>query len=57
LIPFSRVIWGEEKGRDCVLFMDWGQSQILGILVPFLNVDATELIKIVKSLITLGLWN
>ena len=34
--------------------MDWGQSQILVTPVPFLNVDATKLIKIGKSLITLG---
>ncbi|MDU7936646.1 MAG: hypothetical protein E7J36_06360 [Veillonella sp.] len=34
--------------------MDWGQSQILVTLVPFLNVDATKLIKIGKSLITSG---
>ena len=34
--------------------MDWGQSQILVTLVPFLNVDATKLIKIDKSLITSG---
>ena len=47
----------KKKGRDCVLFMDWGQSQILVTLGPFLNVDATKLIKIVKSLITLGFWN
>ena len=34
--------------------MGSGQSQILITLVPFLNVDTTKLIKIVKLLITLG---
>ena len=45
-----------EKKKDAIASFLWigGQSQILVTLVPFLNVDATKLIKIGKSLITSG---